>query len=621
MRGQRIINEFHQGQCIDAWTLFGAHPACEKGEEGVRFTVYAPNARHISVIGSFNGWDGHRNPMERTGFSGVWSVFVPGAKHLDSYQYRIGYGFDRTCDKSDPYAFFSELRPKRASLVYDLSELSWSDGEWMRNRTVGMNRPISVYEVYAGGWKRNKDGPMRYAELQEQLIPYVKEQGFTHIELMPINEHPFDGSWGYQASGYYSCTSRYGTPKEFASFVNACHNAGIGVILDMVPVHFVRDSFGLVRFDGQPLYEYARSEEAESQWGTLNFNLAKDEVRSFLISAAIFWCEIYHIDGIRTDAVSNIIYRGGDPARGTNEKAIHFLRRMNYFIKKEYPDVMLAAEDSSAFVKVTAPTAEGGLGFDYKWDLGWMNDTLNYYAVDPLYRFYEHGKLTFSMAYFYSEKFVLPLSHDENVHGKKTIIGRMWGNEEQQFAQARNLYAYMYAHPGKKLNFMGNEIASFREFDEEKELDWFLLEDPRHLSFLRFFKELNQLYLTHGALFEKDYDFSGFRWADSGNARQSVFSFLREGEKEILLCVMNLTDAGYENFSVPVSEAGMWKEILNTDEKRYGGSGFINPVPQRAAGRKGPGSLAFCISIRLAPFAAVWFITRKKRKRTRKTLK
>ncbi|MBP3867952.1 MAG: 1,4-alpha-glucan branching enzyme, partial [Solobacterium sp.] len=342
----RIIEAFHQGHCIDAWQLFGAHFSYE-GAEGVRFTVYAPHARNVSVIGSFNNWDGSEACMERTGFSGVWSIFLASAKEWDSYKYRIEDINGKLIDKSDPYAFYSETRPENASKIYNLHDIRWDDEEWMRTRSAGYDRAVSIYEVYAGGWKKNGKYPYTYGMLEENLIPYVKEHGFTHIELMPLNEYPFDGSWGYQASGYYSCTSRYGNPTEFARFVNACHKAGIGVIMDMVPVHFVKDAFGLRRFDGQALYEYRKPEDAESQWGTLNFDLWSEEVRSFLISSAMFWCSVYHIDGIRMDAVANMIYWNGNSNRGTNEGAVNFMKRLNYFIKKEFPQVMLIAEDSS----------------------------------------------------------------------------------------------------------------------------------------------------------------------------------------------------------------------------------------------------------------------------------
>ena len=608
---ERIIKEFHQGGSIDAWKLFGAHFSFE-GTAGVRFTVYAPHARSVSVIGSFNDWNQEQARMERIGFGGIWSLFVPQAKQGDSYQYRIEDALGKRFDKSDPFAFYSEIRPKTASRVFDLCAIRWSDQEWMNSRTVSFDRPVSVYEVYAGGWKTEEGELCSWKSLEETLIPYVKKLGFTHIEFMPLTEYPYDGSWGYQASGYYCCTSRFGTPAEFAHFVNACHREGIGVIIDMVPVHFVKDDFGLAQFDGQPLYEYPRPMDAESQWDTLNFNLWKEEVRSFLISAAVFWCRTYHIDGIRMDAISNVIFWGGEKSRGRNEGALQFIRELNYLLKREFPDVMLIAEDSSDFPKVTSAIENGGLGFDYKWDMGWMNDTLKYFAKDPLYRYYEHGTLTFSMSYFFSERFVLPLSHDENVHGKKTIIDRMWGSYEQKFAQVKSLYAYMFAHPGKKLNFMGNELASFREFDERKELDWLLLSYPLHRSFQTFFCDLNAIYRSHPVLYEKDYDRFRFRWMDADNAEQSVFSFCREGEREVLLCVMNLTGAVYEAFDVPVCEKGPWTEILNTESERYSGCGFGNEQPLRAKkNRKGSASGQH-ITIRLPGLSAIWFTCSKK---------
>ena len=610
----RIIEAFHQGHCIDAWQLFGAHFSYE-GAEGVRFTVYAPHARNVSVIGSFNNWDGSEARMERTGFSGVWSVFIRNAKEWDSYKYRIEDINGKLIDKSDPYAFYSETRPENASKIYNLHNIHWDDDAWMHSRTACYDRAVSIYEVYAGGWKQNGKYPYTYGMLEENLIPYVKEHGFTHIELMPLNEYPFDGSWGYQASGYYSCTSRYGNPTEFAKFVNACHKAGIGVIMDMVPVHFVKDAFGLRKFDGQALYEYRKPEDAQSQWGTLNFDLWSEEVRSFLISSAMFWCSVYHIDGLRIDAVANMIYWNGNSNRGTNEGALNFMKRMNYFLKKEFPQVMLIAEDSSDFPKVTSSTLDGGLGFDYKWDLGWMNDTLKYYATDPIYRVYDHSKLTFSMAYFYSERFILPLSHDENVHGKKTVIDRMWGTYDQKFAQVKNLYAYMFAHPGKKLNFMGNEIASFREFDEKKELDWFLLSYPVHDSFLRFFTDLNRVYASHPVLYRRDYDFSGFQWIDADNSRQSVFSFFREDDSEFLLCIMNLTPASYDVYDVPVPQKGTWTEIINTEKDIYSGCNMCNYEPLRTHTVKEPARFPQKITIRLAPFAAIWFTCAKKKTR------
>ncbi len=614
----RIIEDFHQGHCVDAYRLFGAHYTYEGGE-GVRFTVYAPHARTISVIGSFNNWDENAAKMERTGFKGVWSVFIRDVKEWESYKYLIEDKYGKLHYKSDPYAFYSETRPDNASKTYNLRDIKWTDASWMKKRTKNFDKPVSIYEVHAGGWKRNGEFPYTYPELERELVPYVKDHGYTHIELMPLNEHPFDGSWGYQASGYFSVTSRYGNPTEFASFVNKCHKEGIGVIMDMVPVHFVKDAFGLRYFDGEPLYEYKKTEDAESQWGTMNFDLWSEEVRSFLISAASFWCDVYHMDGIRIDAVSNLIYWGGNRDRGTNEGSLNFIKRMNYYLNREYPGVMLIAEDSSDYPKVTWSTLDGGLGFDYKWDLGWMNDTLKYYAMDPIYKKWHHNKINFSMAYFYSERFMLPLSHDENVHGKLSVIDKMWGTYEQKFMLARNLYSYMMAHPGKKLNFMGNEIASFREFDEVKELDWFLLTYPAHDAFLRFFTDLNKIYKAHPCMSKYDYSYDGFKWIDADNAEQSVFSFYRMDEKEYLVCVLNMTPASYEEFTVEVPQSGTYTEILNSEKDIYSGCNMCNFAPVKAVKKvDAQKKTRYELTIRLAPFAAVWLTVKKRAPRKKK---
>ena len=613
MDSTRLIERFHQGHCIDAYRLFGAHFAYE-GKEGVRFTVYAPHARNVSVIGSFTDWHERPAMMQRTDYQGVWSVFVPGAKEWDSYKYTIEDRNGRRFDKADPYAFYAETRPETASKIYNPDHITWTDAEWMDLRTKNFDRPVSIYEVYAGGWKKNGKYPFTYPMLEKELIPYVKEHGFTHIELMPLNEHPFDGSWGYQVSGMYAVTSRYGNPDEFAHFVNACHNEGIGVIMDIVPVHFVKDAFGLASFDGQPLYEYPKSYDAESEWGTLNFNLWSEEVRSFLMSAAAFWCDLYHMDGLRVDAVSHLIYWGGNSNRGVNEGALYFMKRMNYYLGSEFPDVMLIAEDSTDFPKVTASTLDGGLGFDYKWDLGWMHDTLSYYEKDPLYRCYEHGKLAFSMAYFYSEKFLMPLSHDENVHGKKTVIDRMWGTYDQKFSQARNLYAYMFSHPGKKLNFMGSEFASFREFDEKRQLDWELLDYPKHDAFRKYFDELHRVYLSHSCLWSLDYDWHGFRWIDDKNAAQSVYSFYREDEKEVIAVVLNMVPDGKEDFQLRVPYEGTWREILNSEDERWEGCGMINRGElQSESGEDEKGNVFHYVSLTLAPFGACYLHLEKER--------
>ncbi|MBE6118765.1 MAG: 1,4-alpha-glucan branching protein GlgB [Erysipelotrichaceae bacterium] len=610
----RLIQEFHEGRCLDAWRVFGAHTVCEEGRHGVRFTVYAPAAAEISVIGSFNDWRPDEYRMQRTEAAGIWSLFIPDIPEGASYKYCIRTGDGSLRWKADPYAFFSEVRPESASRVWDPGHLSWSDEEWMKTRTRNFDRPMSIYEVFAGGWKSCPEQYRTYRMLEEELIPYVLEHGYTHIELMPLNEYPFDGSWGYQPSGYYAMTSRYGSPEEAASFFNACHRAGIGIIMDFVPVHFVKDDFGLRLFDGSPLYEYPSEMDASTEWGTLYFDLWREEVRSFLMSAASFWLEVYHIDGIRVDAVSNMIYWGGNSNRGANEGALNFMKRMNWMLHERYPQVMMIAEDSSAYAKVTHGSVYGGLEFDYKWDLGWMNDTLKYYELDPVYRKWHHNKITFSMAYYWSERFMLTLSHDENVHGKKTMVDRMWGSYEDKFAQVKNLYMYMFAHPGKKLNFMGNELASFREFDEIKELDWFLLQYPRHDSFLRFFTDLNHVYRDHPCMWKYDFreDF-GFRWVDPDDAEHSVYSFYREDENEYVLCVLNMTPVMREGFPVSVPQGGWWKELLNSEQDIYNGCGRVNERTLRTYREEYRG-FAHRIRVDLAPFAGIWLYHRKGRK-------
>lgn len=600
-----VFNKFFEGHCLDAHRVFGAHFAYE-GCSGVRFTVYAPNARSVQVVGEFNQWQGEHNFMEKVSDRGVWSLFVPNVVEWSLYKYNIETAHDGWVEKADPFAFHTELRPKFASLVVNLKDFSWGDGMWIQNRSKLYQQPMNIYEIHAGSWRR-KNGYdwMNYEELGYHLIPYLKDHGFTHVELMPLNEHPFDGSWGYQTTGYFSSTSRFGSPKQLMAFINECHLNDIGVIMDFVPVHFVKDSFGLAQFDGSHLYEYAKDIDANSPWDTLMFDLWKEEVRSFLMSAASFWVETYHIDGFRVDAVANIIFWQGNKDNGVNEGAIAFIRRLNYHLSERYPNLLLFAEDSSDFTNVTKPTFDMGLGFDYKWDLGWMNDTLKYYAMDPVYRKHHHHQLTFSMAYFYSEKFILPLSHDEVVHGKGSILNKMWGNYDQKFSQVRNLYAYMMAHPGKKLTFMGNELGHFSEWDENKELDWHLLHYTRHNAFNRYIKDLNFIYLHHSCLSRYDYDPKGFQWIDADNASQSIYSFLREDETSVIVVVLNMTANSYEDFKIGVPIAGEYVEIINSEKDIYEGCNMCNFNPLMTYDEHNHG-FDKTISIRIAPFAAMY---------------
>lgn len=567
------LDEYYKGNDIHAYMTFGAHLCVERNKKGVRFTTYAPHAQSIQVIGSFDDWSCQGHEMKRTDDKGVWSIFIADAKEGDMYKYRVTQATGRVVDKMDPYAFYSELRPNTASIVTDLDKMKWSDEKWLAKRTKNFDKPVNIYEMHLGSWKKDEDEEwVNYRGIAKELIQYLKEHHFTHVELMPLNEYPFDGSWGYQCSGYFSATSRYGTAQDLMYLINALHKANIGVILDFVPVHFVRDDFSLSYFDGTPLYEYEKAKDADSQWGTANFNLWREEVRSFLMSAASFWIDKYHVDGLRMDAISNVIHWHGNKDLGENEGAIHFIKRMNFNLSKEYPGVMLIAEDSSDFPKVTASTLDGGLGFDYKWDLGWMNDTLKYLEKDPIYRKWHHNNITFSMAYFYSEKFIMEFSHDEVVHGKKTIVDKMWGSYEEKFAQLRTLYLYMFTHPGKKLNFMGNEIAHFREWDEEKECDWDLLKYPTHDAFQKYFARLGELYGKTPALYEKDYDWNSFEWIDADNADENLFVYMRKNEDRNYIVILNFSPNSYAAHPIGVQEKGTYTEILNTEQDIYGGN-------------------------------------------------
>ena len=632
MSDNTIIESFHWGHSLKTYEVFGAHFVYENGQDGVRFTVWAPHANAISVIGDFNDWNDEVNPFERTADPEVWSCFVANAVEGQAYKFRILSRTGEVLDKADPYAFYSEVRPNTASVLFDINKLTFDDEKWVKARNKGFDQPINIYEVHAGSWRmHDKNGdpdagktsektdtiPYTYDDLAEELVPYVTEHGYTHVEFMPLNEHPFDGSWGYQASGYFSCTSRYGTPDGFARLVNALHKAGIGVIMDIVPVHFVKDSHGLRYFDGEPLYEYPNPSDAESEWSTMNFDLWKEEVRSFLMSSANFWCDRFHVDGLRVDAVSNLIFWGGNASRGENEGALAFIRRMNYYLNQQNPGIMLIAEDSSSYPKVTHSTLDGGLGFDYKWDLGWMNDTLKYFKLDPVYRKWHHNTITFSMAYFYSEHFLCPLSHDEVVHGKATIINKMWGTYEEKFAQARCLYTYMMTHPGKKLNFMGNEIGMFREFDEAKELDWFMLRYPAHDSFLRFTTDLNLIYKAHPCLYKYDYDMRGFKWIDADDGNRSIYSYYREDENEVIVTVLNMTPVSYEEVTIGVPEKGTYTEMMNTEKDIYTGCNMCNFKPVRT--KQGQWKeFEHTLTLRVAPFAGVMMVHKKTKAKTAK---
>lgn len=589
---EKLVNEFFMGEGINSYNLFGAHMV----DKGVEFVIYAPNARSVRLAGDFNCWSNNTHFLKKD-HRGIFYTYIEGLTQYSRYKYIIEQCDGKLVEKADPYGFYNEVRPAWSNKVVSL-DFDWTDQNWMKCRSRNFDRPVNIYEVHLGGFKRDKDGKwLNYYQMIDQLIPYVVEMGYTHIEIMPINEHGLDMSWGYQQYGYHSITSRYGSVDQLMMFINACHNNNIGVIMDVVLAHFVKDSYGLINFDGTNQYELAM----DSSWGTRYFDFRKNEVKSFLLSSCNLWLDKYHIDGLRVDAVSNMIYYDGNRDRGQNNPAIEFIKSMNYQLHQAHPDIMMIAEDSSDYPKVTA---SDGLGFDYKWDLGWMNDTLKYYAMDPEYRKYHHNLINFSMFYFYSERFICPFSHDEVVHSKKTIVDKMWGDYMDKFAQCRNLMVYMYTHPGKKLNFMGNEIASFREFDQDKQLDWFILKYPVHDSFKRMIRDLNNIYRYNPAFYQYDYQGKGFKWIDADNASQRIYSYIRYDDNKCFVVVLNMAPVSYENFEIGVPDYGYYTEIMNSEKDIYGGCNMCNfhKVVARKANLHG---FKYKINLRLAPYGAV----------------
>ena len=560
---------FYMGQEFEAYRFLGAQV---QGDGSVVFRTFAPNAASISVIGDFNGWQG--SDMHKIYDGNFWELTVPQVEVGARYKFRITSQTGNTIDHCDPYGFGSEKRPHTASVVHTLDRYSFQDGAWMDRRGEGYQQPLNIYEVHLGSWQRKSDAPddwYTYEELAQRLIPYVKECGYNYIELMPLAEHPCDASWGYQDTGFFSPTSRYGTPDQLRFFIDQCHQNHIGVIMDFVPVHFAVDDYALWNYDGTPLYEYPNTAVGRSEWGSCNFMHSRGEVRSFLQSAALYWLKEFHVDGLRMDAVSNLIYWQGDPGRGENRGAIQFLQTMNQGLKQRQPHALLIAEDSTSYSGVTRDVAHGGLGFDYKWDLGWMNDTLSYFQTPPQMRPQHYHKLTFSMMYFYQERYLLPLSHDEVVHGKATILQKMHGDYEGKFPQARALYCYMMAHPGKKLNFMGNEIGQFREWDESREQDWNLLRYPKHDELFRFIRDLNHLYLSHSALWQEDDREQGFRWLDCHQEERCIYAMERRSEKERLVFVFNFSDQTQDGYQLPVEGCAGLRPIPSTEWEEYGG--------------------------------------------------
>ena len=564
---------FYTGKIFDAYKYLGAH--ISRGKNGkveeVIFRTFAPSASRISVIGEFNGWT--ETPMEKVHDGNFWELISKEAKPGMMYKYRIYDRAGNCIDHCDPYGYGMELRPNTASIIRDMDAYKFHDGKWMKKRSDYSKLPLNVYELHFGSFRKPSEEPdawYDYEEMADILLPYLKENGYNYLEIMPLNEYPCDESWGYQGTGFFSPTSRYGTADQLKYFVDRCHENDIGVILDFVPVHFAVDGYALANYDGTALYEYPHSDVGDSEWGSRNFMHSRGEVRSFLQSAAEYWLNEYHMDGLRMDAISRAIYWQGMPERGVNSNAVEFLRYMNQGLKERHPSVILAAEDSTSFPGVTKPVEEGGLGFDYKWNMGWMNDTLDYFRTAPEYRTRDYHKLTFSMMYYYDERYLLPLSHDEVVHGKATILQKMYGDYEQKFPQARAFYMYMYAHPGKKLNFMGNEIGHFREWDEKREVDWNLLNFPAHQDFHRFMKDLNRFYLEHPALSEMDYDTEGFRWIECHAEDQCVYAFERRSKKERIMAVFNFSDKEQE-IEIKCEDKKSLKRVFSSEYKEYGG--------------------------------------------------
>ncbi len=562
---------FYTGTEFEAYRFLGHHFT----DDGVIFRVYAPAAQKVALIGQFNDWK--EQEMNRVHDGQFFECVNKDAKNGDLYKYRI-YRKDGTfIDHCDPYAFFSELRPGTASAVFDMSQYKFHDKKWLSKRSTMKDQPLNIYELHFGSWKKNGEDWYRYDELGDLLIPYVKEQGYNYIEIMPLNEYPSDESWGYQATGFYSATSRYGTPDQLRFFIDQCHKNNIGVILDIVTVHFAVNDYALWNFDGTSLYEYPNSAVGYSEWGSCNFMHSRGDVCSFLQSASYFWLQEYHFDGLRMDAVGNLIYWQGNKDRGENKGAIQFLKNMNAGLKQRMPECILAAEDSTAYPNVCRPASEGGLGFDYKWDMGWMNDTLDFFRKEPKYRKDAYHKLTFSMAYFYNENYLLPLSHDEVVHGKATILQKMGSVYEGKFPLGRALYLYMFTHPGKKLNFMGNEFGQLREWDEKREQDWDMLKYPLHDSFNAFIKKLNHIYLEHPALYKHDYDRTGFEWKEADLVNDCIYAYWRKSEEEKLFVILNLSDKK-RKYTLGNLKGKCLELLIDSDDQTFSGSSKPFPL-------------------------------------------
>ena len=584
------LEVFHTGDSVRAYDFLGAHLVNRNDKNGVVFRVWAPTARSVSVAGDFNNWNNEANYMYNIGY-GVWEVFVEGVKQFCTYKYCIESEYGDKLMKADPYAFHAQTRPGQASVVYDIESYSWNDSEWFNKRKENniSSSPMNIYEIHAGSWRKYPDGNFfNYQKLADELIPYLKEMHYTHVQLMPIMEYPYDGSWGFQTTGYYAPTSRYGTPSDFMAFVDKLHGEGIGVILDWVPSNFPTDDFGLARFDGSPLYESNDPKTSKrDSWGTCLFNYARFEVTSFLVSCAMFWLDKYHIDGLRIGALSSMLYLDYGKAEGEwepnkfggkeNLDAVDFVKRLNTAVHMYHPDVMMFAEENTSWPKLTHKIEDGGLGFDFKWNMGWMNDMLHYMSLNPMWRPFNHDSLTFSFYYAFSEKFLLPISHDEVSHGKGSLIKQMPGKYDEQFAGVRAFITYMYAHPGKKLVFMGTEIGQFDEWNHEEAIQWDLLEFEKHKKLRTFFKELNKFYLDCKPLYELDTVWKGFDWIHHDDYTNSVIAFKRTDKNgDEIVSVCNFQPIRRDEYCIGVPKYGLYDEVFNSDEERFGGSGVVN---------------------------------------------
>ena len=584
------LEVFHTGDSVRAYDFLGAHLVNRNDKNGVVFRVWAPTARSVSVAGDFNNWNNEANYMYNIGY-GVWEVFVEGVKEFCTYKYCIESKYGDRLMKADPYAFHAQTRPGQASVVYDIESYSWNDSEWFNKRKENniSSSPMNIYEIHAGSWRKYPDGNFfNYQKLADELIPYLKEMHYTHVQLMPIMEYPYDGSWGFQTTGYYAPTSRYGTPSDFMAFVDKLHGEGIGVILDWVPSNFPTDDFGLARFDGSPLYESNDPKTSKrDSWGTCLFNYARFEVTSFLVSCAMFWLDKYHIDGLRIGALSSMLYLDYGKSEGEwepnkfggkeNLDAVDFVKRLNTAVHMYHPDVMMFAEENTSWPKLTHKIEDGGLGFDFKWNMGWMNDMLHYMSLNSMWRPFNHDSLTFSFYYAFSEKFLLPISHDEVSHGKGSLIKQMPGKYDEQFAGVRAFITYMYAHPGKKLVFMGTEIGQFDEWNHEEAIQWDLLEFEKHKKLRTFFKELNKFYLDCKPLYELDTVWKGFDWIHHDDYTNSVIAFKRTDKNgDEIVSVCNFQPIRRDEYCIGVPKYGLYDEVFNSDEERFGGSGVVN---------------------------------------------